>query len=747
MADASSGTNSLLRVTGTVVGSNAAAKWVDVAWVLSFHEVTSAPSSFANNVSADVTFGPGSLWAGTFGFDWRPGGLQSVTIASGTDRVYYDDWGASDGNPPADFRVLGSIGYTGSSGGGGPTSVSEYMTLPTLKVVPGTPSSPAAVRNSDTQVTVSWAQTSASNGQPTSNTIRRKINDGAWSDVVTISPTTSAALAAAANQKLVYGIKGTNVAGASAWSADTTPVYTTPAAPTGVTATKVGSDIQIAWTSNVAFNEHQHPIEHGVDVAGVITWDGSPLSAGVTAGTSTYTHSSPNPAQRHVYRVWAKNTDVAALASAKVQSNVVQLLTAPAKPSVPAPPAFADRAAAFRFAWVHNPIDSSAQTKRQVRYSTNGGSSWTTGSKTSSTDQFLDFAGGTWSADQAVTFAVRTKGAYDSGSDGDASYSPWSDPVTVTFKSKPTATITAPANGGTVTTAALNVVLGFAQAEGATFVNATIGLYDGATLLEQRLSNTLAGTLFDTRLADGVTYTVKATVTDSNGLTSAEASSTFDVDYTEPVAAVVELTYLDQIGWTQIALAIPAAGGGLVAATTVSIDRVVDGVSEAIVVSSPSSSSLTFLDTSPTIHGVNLYRVTTRSVDGATTVVEASLEVLEDRWAFISKGAGYEDVVRFELAPGLQAAPTVDAALVKAAGRRRPIGLYATTGGLVVSGTGALAAGYSSTPAEIEALLLQPGKGCYRDPSGRRVFGLVAGTITSDNAELSALAFTVTETD
>lgn len=747
MADAASGTRSILRVTGSVYAQNAAAKWVDVAWTLSFHEISAAAAWNGDGVTADVTFGPGSLWAGTFTFDWRPAGLQSVTIASGIDRVYYDSWGASDGNPPAGFRVLGSIGYTGSSSGGGPTSVSEYMTLPTLKVVPGTPSSPAAVRNSDAQVTVSWAQTSASNGQPTSNTVRRKINDGAWADVVTISPATSAALAAAANQKLVFGVKGTNVAGASAWSADTAPVYTTPAAPTGVTATKVGSDIQVAWTPNVAFAEHQHPIEHGVDVAGVVTWDGSPLSSGVAAGTSTYTHSSPNPAQRHVYRVWAKNTDVAALASAKVQSNVVQLLTAPAKPTVPAPPAFADKAATFRFAWVHNSIDSSAQTKRQVRYSLDGGSTWTTGSKTASTDAFLDFAGSTWTANQAVTFQVRTKGAYDSGSDGDASYSPWSDSVTVTFKTKPVATITSPANSSTVTTAALNVVLGFSQAEAATFVSATIGLYQGATLLEERVSTTLAGTLFDTRLADGVSYSVKATVTDSNGLTSSQVTSSFSVDYTEPVAALAEVTYLADSGIAQLSLTIPAAGGGFVAATTVDVVREIDGVAELVVDHYPSASSLTFLDTTPTIHGTNVYRITTRSVDGATSVVVLELVTAEDEWAFMSKGAGYSEIIRFQLAPGLQATPSVDAALVKAAGRRRPIGLYATTGDLVVTGTGSLAEGYGSTPAEIEAFLLVAGKGCYRDPTGRRVFGRIAGNVTRANAEDGQVAYTVTETD
>lgn len=743
MADAASGTYGILRVTASVVGSDPAARWWDLSWAMSHIEVNSTNEQYSAVVYASLTITSlGMVWSGSFGFDWRPAGNQSTLIAEGISRVYAN----ADGTPPAGFNVLGSIGDTGSNGAGRGASVAQSVALATLKVLPGAPTSVAGARVDDTSVNITWAQTSASNGAPTSNTIRRKINGGAFADVVAISPATSAAIGAAANQKIVYGVKATNSVGDTAWSADSAPVYTTPAAPTSVVATKVGSDIALTFTSNVAFTEHEHPIEHGVDVAGVVTWDGSELAV-VTAGTSAYTHTAPDPGDRHVYRVWARLTDVSALASATVQSNVVQLLTAPAKPTVPAPGAFQDKAATFRFAWVHNAIDSSAQTKQQTRYSTDGGSTWTTESKTSSTDQFADFAGSTWAANVAVTFQVRTKGAYDSGSDGDASYSPWSDSVTVTFKSKPVATITAPANSSTVTTAALNVVLGFTQAEAATFVNATIGLYQGATLLEEITSTTLAGTAFATRLADGGSYTVKSVVKDSNGLSSSQVSSTFAVDYTEPVAAVVELTYLEDSGIAQIGLTIPAAGGGFVAATTVTIDRVIDGISGNVVTNYPAAPSLAILDTTPTIYGDNVYRITTRSADGATTVVVDTLEVRETAWAFMSKGAGYDQIIRFGGSLGLQATPTIDSALVNASGRRRPIGLYASTGGLAVTGTGEWATDFGSTPDEIEEFLMIPGKGCYRDASGRRMFGMIAGQVSRDSSDYGRLSYSVIETD
>lgn len=679
---------------------------------------------------------------GGISYDFRS---SSGRNATGTIQVLWEGWVYDIPHAANGTKTLSySASWSGDSNlGAGSTGSS--VTLPTITAVPNVPTGVAGARVSDTSITVSWAQAHPSNGAATSNQVQARVNGGAATEVANISPTTSVGLTAAANQKLEYRVRATNTAGSSAWSAWSAPVYTTPGTPSAFSATKVGSDIQLAWTPNVAFVEHQHVIEHGVDVAGVVTWDGVALAT-VAAGTSTYTHVAPNPAQRHVYRIRARNTDVGALSSPTVTSNVVQLLTAPAKPTVPAPPAFANRQAAFRFAWVHNAIDSTAQTKRQVRYSLDGGSTWTTGAKTTSTDQFLDFAANTWTANQAVTFQVRTKGQYDAGGDADASYSPWSDSVTVTFKTRPVATITSPANASTVTQAALNVVLGFAQAEAATFVSATIGLYQGAVLLEELPSTTLAGTAFATRLADGGTYTVKATVTDSNGLVSAQVSSTFTVDYTEPVPAGITASYLELSGIAQLALTIPAAGGGYVAATTVSVDRIIDGVLENVVTAYPAAPQLTFLDTTPTIHGTNLYRVTTRSVDGATSVVELELEVNENRWAFLSKGTGYATIIRFELAPGLQVAPTVDGALFKAAGRSRPIGQYATTGDLVITGTGALAAGVSSTPKEVAQFLALAGKGCYRDPSGWRVFGRIAGTTTEDDAELGALSYTVTET-
>lgn len=727
----------------TSLAPNAAGNYTDITWTFSLLENGGSNLAYdtTGTLTASVSVGTvGSVYSGTFTFDWRPGGNQSQVLAAGTTRINHN----SDGTPPAGVNVTGYLPNTGTSSAGGPTSVTDTPTLSTLKVIPGTPTSVAGARVSDTVSTVSWAQTSASNGQPVTDTIQQSVNGGAFAALVTVAATTSVNVSCAANQKLIYQVKGTNTAGDSAFSLSSTALFTTPAAPTSVVATKTGANIVITWTDNVAFTEHQHVVEHGV-LSGTITWDGSPLGT-VASGSATYTHVSPSPASVHVYRISSKNTDTGALTSSAVVSNTVQLLIAPNAPTVSTLPANTDKASAFVVPWTHNPIDTTTQTAYEFGYSTNGGTTWSSSGKVTSTTSSFTIAGSTYAANVVLTIRVRTWGlATTGGSDGTGA-SPWSSTSAVTFKTVPVATITSPANASVYAQAALAVQLGFSQAESATFVSAVIGLYSGVTLLEQITSTTVSSTAFVTPVANGSSYTVKATVTDSNGLTCSQVSSTFSVTYTQPQPASVTLAYLSDSGIGQIGLTIPAAGGGFVAAATVTITRTINGVTETVVANYAAASTLTILDTTPTINGSNLYTITTISAIGATNIVTATLTTSEGVFAFLSKGSGYSQIVKFsgKLKPIITA--TLDSALVKTAGRSRPIGLYSTTGDLVVEGTADVITGVSSSPSDIESLLLTTGKACYRDPTGRRLFGMVRGRIARENPQLAQFTYSVTET-
>jgi len=156
--------------------------------------------------------------------------------------------------------------------------------------------------------------------------------------------------------------------------------------------------------------------------------------------------------------------------------------------------------------------------------------------------------------------------------------------------------------------------------------------------------------------------------------------------------------------------------------------------------------SLTLLDTFPTIFGTNSYKVTTISADGATADTLITMVTAEGEWGFLSTGEGFSQIVKFGGNFALEATPTVDSTLFKAAGRTRPIALYGTTGDLVVTGSCLVADGFGSTADELEAFLLIPGKAGYRDPSGRRIRGLVTGQVARQNSLLGTFNYTVTET-
>lgn len=688
-------------------------------------------------IPASMTTPSFALWSGGFGFDWRPAGLQSQVLNT------TDFWIAHNPEGYGSTIVAGSIGNTGSSSGGSGATVDVFLDLGRLVVAPGQPTGLTATRVSDTQVKLDWTNNEASNGQATLITVQRRINGGAWTQFTNFGRTNTVTVDAAANQKVEYQIIAGNSAGNSPWSAVSNAIYTTPAAPSGVAAAKdAGGNIDISFAENVNYSEYTHEVWHGTVVGGVTTWDGAALTT-LASGVLAYEHATPNPAQQHRYRVRAK---AGALTSAWVESNTVVLLTAPAKPTIPPLPNFSDRAAIFQLPWVHNSIDSSPQSKYQWRWSSDGGSTWTTGAKTASTNQYHNFAANTFALNSTITFQVRTKGAYDSGSDGDASYSPWSDSTVVTFKSLPTATITAPANGSTINDSTIRVTVGFAQAQAATFVKAQLELLQGATLLETLESVNQVGITLATPAQNGISYTVRARVQDSNGLWSSWVTSTFNVTYLAPVPAVVVASYVQDKGYGQLDLTIAAPGGGQAAATTVTITRTINGVTETVVQDYPVSAALTFLDTTPTIHGTNDYVITTTSALGAKSSVNAQLVTTECRRAFLSKGPGFAAVGMFGGNLEVSESLSVASATVEAAGRTKPIGLYGTETNVQLKVKSFVYPGFGSSIDELRTLLLMPGKACFRDASGRRVFGTAKGGVAYKKSQQGDLTFTMTET-
>lgn len=715
--------------TGTNAGANQSTVRVTA-------QIYTPAGSYHN--SADIAVSLDGLWStGSWSFD-----------SSGGWHVLYDSYITVNHNSDGtgSFGTTFRMADTGTSGVGGPAAVGGTIGLTTLTVVPGSPTALAGAYVSDTQVNLSWTNHYPANGVPTATSVQKSVNGAAMTSVGSFGNISSMAATVAANQKVTFQVAQGNGAGWSAWSAVSAAVWTTPAAPTSCTATKQSDgSILVAWTNNVGYAEYATEVWHGTISGGTTTWDGAALGTAGSTVTS-YSHASPNVSQVHVYEVRAKTTSGTVRYSGYATSNSVQLLAPPNAPTVSTLPQYANKAAALTINWSHNPVDSTAETAYEVGHSTDGGTTWTTTGKTTGTLTSYTIAASTYAANVAVTVRVRTWGQATTGGSDSAGGSPWSTNQTVTFKTAPVLSITSPTTGG-ITTANLAVTLGFSQAEGATFVSAVVTLLQGATVLETVNTTTPNAIPFNTQLANSTTYQVQAVATDSNGLTTNTASVTFPVAYSPPAPGTISPVYVPQAGMAQLSLTFPAPVSPQVAAVTYTLTRTINGVVEVLQANQPVTGPLVLIDTVPTISGTNLYALTTYSSLGAASApVTATLVTSETRWAFLSSGDGFANYLTFYGNLTLGSTPLRDSTLVMAAGRSRPIALFGETSTLDVDVVATLFTDEGSSPAQAEAFLLTAGRTCYRDPSGRRVFGMLSNTkLSAVDPRRGDLAFTVSE--
>jgi hypothetical protein len=737
LADANTGTAGLIRIDVSESNLDVNANTSVVNYAFYLIERVANNSTFSNNRSASVDWvGVTTLWQGQFSFNWGGAGSQITLIASGSFTVGHSPDGTGV------VGVQGNMGATGTSGAGGPASVTQQIALTRLVRAPSAITNVVAARMSDTQANLTWTQSNASNGEPTNVWIDHRANGGEWGRILNLGNSRSASIATDVNRKTEYRVTAANQSG-TAGPYYSNAIFTTPAAPSNVTAIKgTNLNIVVGFTSNVAYDEHEHEVWHGTVAGSTTTWDNAPLAT-LNSGVTSYTHNAPDSSKVHTYRVRAK---AGALLSSFTGSGSVQLLVAPNKPSTPAMLPFANKAAALTFSWVHNPVDTTPQTAYEVSYSTNGGTIWTSTGKIDSAAKNYSIPANTYAAGVAISLRVRTWGSANTGGADETGASPWSNIRQVTFKTVPSTSITSPANGDTIHEAALRVSLGFTQPESAVFVRAELELLRNGVLLEELTSNVRFGIRMDTVLQNLNTYTVRARVHDSNGLWSSWVSSTFEVTYLSPSPAVVTVSYLPDTGYGQINISIPEPVGDQADAATVTILRRINGVTETVVRDYKADASLTFIDTTPTIHGTNTYIVTTTSTLGAQVTTTAQLVTNECRRAYLSKGTGFSTVAVFGANLSVNESLDVASDTIQAAGRIKPIGLYGVETSVQLKVQSFIFEGFGSPIEDIKAILLVPGKACFRDATGLRMFGTVKGSVSYQKSTRGDLSFTITET-
>lgn len=393
-----------------------------------------------------------------------------------------------------------------------------------VATTPNAPKSASVARDSDTQNTLSIVPGSPCAGLYLAHDVQRQMDGGAWSDFGAIEAAGSTKMdrSTSANHSWRYRVRSRNAAGASAW-VETGTVYNTPCAPGKPKMSRV-SDTKVKGAfENGANTATGTEIERSPDLE---MW----MAVRTTHGKATDFEDDPGGGTWY-YRVRNVCGD---LASAWVESDGIVTICAPAAPTITSPSSsqvIPMTQASIAVSWRHNPIDGSAQTAAQWRWSTDGGKTWNT----------LTVSGAASSAALANSFAVntrltvqaRTKGAH-------ADYGPWSAAVSTYVRQVPTVTIEEPGNGFTIENTPVHVRIAYSDPSGAMAAGTlTVRDADGAAVYSRDL---MGGLEFDVPAgewlpSDGATYALAVTVRSSSTL-QGSASRSVSVKYVLPSVAI-----------------------------------------------------------------------------------------------------------------------------------------------------------------------------------------------------------------
>lgn len=518
------------------------------------------------NGSSTTWWITGSVANSSGNTDWNLGDMGYKLMGQTTTTVTLQ-YGSSQ-SKSASGRIHSYYAYAGTE-----ATASQSITVPARPYsVPAAPSGLSAARVSDTKQTLTWAN-HATTAAPYSyvDVVRKDNVATSYVTIATVSgsSTSYSDTTTRADRVYTYGVRSRNSVGSSGYTYSSS-ISTTPAVPGTPTAAKnTTGDIVVTRGSLSSVATGGWEVWHA---AGGV-WDSTRLAL-VAQGTTTYTHTAPDPSKTHQYRLRAVSANPTLTSTDSTASNVVQLQAAPNAPTSLAPSGVAaDATEDITFTWTHNPVDTTEQTAYEVQYRAVGTTPWTTTGQITSTSSSHLLAAGTLANGQDIEWQVRTWGAY-------ASPSPFSSSATLTLSSRPTVSVSSPDSATAYATSVLTVSWGYYDAEGQAQAQYRMRLYaaDGTTLIETRSAASAAtSTTFGTRLSDGASYVLTAEVQDSTGLWSLVQSVSFSVSFAVPPTPSIAPTWLPDSGACSLSLAIPDPVDPEVPTDHVDIYRSIDG--------------------------------------------------------------------------------------------------------------------------------------------------------------------------
>ncbi|OJU39678.1 MAG: hypothetical protein BGN97_00210 [Microbacterium sp. 69-10] len=616
-----------------------------------------------------------------------------------------------DGNGNASVTVRMTLTYGNIN-----EAHTAVLTLPTI---PQTPSGLTLNRVSDTRIDLSWSKA----GTTTSAVVHRQTDDGAWQQVGAPSGnvTSFSDTTASEGHKYRYRVAGVAAAGTSAWSATAT-VYTSPVAPTGVSATRSGMDIVVKASTVPPF------------VTGFDVMDDTTVVA--TNVSLPWTHVAPDPGVPHTYKL--RGVAPGGVQGAwSASSNTVQLIAPPAAP-VNLAPNGAVRAsdAAVRLSWTHNPVDSSAQSAYELQWRPVGGS-WTT--LTGATAAFRDVSLPLGD----VEWQVRTKGT-------DPAFSPWSAVAVVTVITRPGVAITQPDTDWDAST--LTVTWSWFQPEGRPQSSWELELQTAAgTVIEARSGSGATGSFtFTSRLAQG-DFKVRARAA-TGDVMSLWAEQAFTVVFDPPAPPIFLGEWSEENGVVTLTVAPGGIEGPIevddltTGGRVVLWDAVPDTTDVQVVAPLPPAAvrmtverlsgtrwvplmdgpaGATFIDSRSPSYADIVYRATGFTAEGAATVTEIIVPARSGA-LWLSGGAGFMTTCRLPFDPQYTITAGRARASKQFAGRPLPVVLTGEALERIVAVTGStsdLEDDTASADKLTELAQVPEPLFLFRDPDGRRIFG------------------------
>lgn len=468
-----------------------------------------------------------SMWGAASG-SWS--GQMYATSQLGTSTVVISrDFTIYKGSSAQDIGIGGAVQVTGGFGNGR-SAAEAHVTVPAISYrQPHPPSSPAVSRVSDARADLAWKAnyTGINDLYPwTGIYVDRLTDEGQWVSIATLNwdALNYSDNGISPNHRYRYGLRSYGPGGTSERvECSGSPVYTTPAAPSAVTLSKVTETKVAVAIEGAAPYAESYDVEYSLNSGG---WQGA-------GSTSAFPFEFDPGGGTVRFRVRAVLGD---LASAWTESGEIATITPPLAPyvTVAGGASVVPTGDAIAVSWVPNHPDGSAQSQAQVEVTAGSAEPQTyavSGAATSYTVAAQDSA-------TTVRVRVRTKGL-------DPDWGAWSAPRAVSVAVPPTVSISSPpTDGGAVELLPYDLKWAATAPDGIASQTMTLST-GGRTVLSLSLPGDADGYSLSPETympENGASYTLSVTVRAGSGL-SAQAVRTFSVDYAGPDEASATVSY------------------------------------------------------------------------------------------------------------------------------------------------------------------------------------------------------------